>query len=167
MPTIALGRCLNDPNLFAHHFKGKSWAAWKVFLAALFGKPRMRRGWRCTVSEPGGQHGPQRHSPRRDDGRPARRQVADIGADRRLFACFRSYDQFLAPGEKQRQFVRVSVISVTASDQSSALKIGLKGRLCEAARSSQPGPDSGLVPICTKSGFSRRTAEVSTTCLRT
>ena len=36
MPVIALGRCLNDPNLFARHFSGASWAAWKVFLAALF-----------------------------------------------------------------------------------------------------------------------------------
>ena len=36
MPVIALGRCLNDPNLFARHFRGASWAAWKVFLAALF-----------------------------------------------------------------------------------------------------------------------------------
>ena len=36
MPVISLSRALADPNLFAHHFKGKSWAAWKVFLAALF-----------------------------------------------------------------------------------------------------------------------------------
>ena len=39
MPIISLGRALADPNLFAHHFRGKSWAAWKVFLAALFAEP--------------------------------------------------------------------------------------------------------------------------------
>ena len=36
MPVIPLGRCLHDKNLFANHFKGESWAAWRVFLAALF-----------------------------------------------------------------------------------------------------------------------------------
>ena len=36
MPIIPLGRCLNDPHLFANHFRNKSWAGWKVFLRALF-----------------------------------------------------------------------------------------------------------------------------------
>ena len=35
MPTISLGRCLADPNLFASHFRNKSWAGWKTFLRAL------------------------------------------------------------------------------------------------------------------------------------
>ncbi|MEJ0095430.1 MAG: hypothetical protein WDN46_19100 [Methylocella sp.] len=30
---------LNDPALFAPHFKGDSWDGWKAFLAALFGLP--------------------------------------------------------------------------------------------------------------------------------
>ena len=33
---ISLSRALDDPNLFGPHFTGKSWAPWKVFLAALF-----------------------------------------------------------------------------------------------------------------------------------
>jgi hypothetical protein len=36
MAIISLGRCLSDPNLFGRHFRGESWRAWKVFLAALF-----------------------------------------------------------------------------------------------------------------------------------
>ena len=44
MPVIALGRCLNDPNLFGRHFRGASWAAWKVFLAALFAEPADEAG---------------------------------------------------------------------------------------------------------------------------
>ena len=60
MPVIALGRCLNDPNLFGRHFRGASWAAWKVFLAALFAEPADERGWRFIVSGPGGQRGLRR-----------------------------------------------------------------------------------------------------------
>ena len=36
MPAVSLGRALADQNLFARHFRGPSWASWKVFLAALF-----------------------------------------------------------------------------------------------------------------------------------
>ena len=39
MPTISLGRALADPNLFARHFRKKSWAGWKTFLRALFAEP--------------------------------------------------------------------------------------------------------------------------------
>jgi hypothetical protein len=44
MPVVTLGRCLRDPNLFARHFRGESWAAWKVFLAALFAEPADEAG---------------------------------------------------------------------------------------------------------------------------
>jgi hypothetical protein len=33
---------LRDPNVFAPYFKGRSWSAWHVFLAALFGLPLIR-----------------------------------------------------------------------------------------------------------------------------
>ena len=33
-------QALDDPNLFKPHFKGKSWAAWRAFLAALFALAR-------------------------------------------------------------------------------------------------------------------------------
>jgi hypothetical protein len=35
--AVNLLQALDDPNLFAGHFKGASWAAWRAFLAALFG----------------------------------------------------------------------------------------------------------------------------------
>jgi hypothetical protein len=35
---MTLAEALRDPNLFARFFRGKSWAAWRVFLAALFGE---------------------------------------------------------------------------------------------------------------------------------
>ena len=44
MPVISLGRCLNDQNLFANHFRDKSWAGWKVFMAALFAEPTDEAG---------------------------------------------------------------------------------------------------------------------------
>jgi hypothetical protein len=114
MPVVALGRCLNDPNLFAHHFKGKSWAAWKVFLAALFAEAagpgdlevyRERTGrtaWPTTpfteaaviVGRRGGKS----------------RTLALIAV---YLACFRSYDQFLAPGE-------VATVGVLAVDKAQA-----------------------------------------------
>ena len=33
---LTLLECINDPNLFGPFFRRKSWAAWRVFLAALF-----------------------------------------------------------------------------------------------------------------------------------
>ena len=33
---MTLLEALRDPNLFARHFNSKSWATWRVFLAALF-----------------------------------------------------------------------------------------------------------------------------------
>src|SRR5579871_4586539 len=33
---MTLIECLGDPNLFGRFFKGKSWKAWRSFLAALF-----------------------------------------------------------------------------------------------------------------------------------
>ena len=32
-------QALQDPKVFARHFKGDTWAAWLVFLAALFALP--------------------------------------------------------------------------------------------------------------------------------
>jgi hypothetical protein len=36
---VDIVRALNDNNVFARHFRGESWTAWRVFLAALFGLP--------------------------------------------------------------------------------------------------------------------------------
>jgi hypothetical protein len=100
MPVIALGRCLKDQNLFASHFRKASWAAWKVFLAALFAEAagsgdldvyRQRTGRTAWPTAPFteaavivGRRGGKS------------RTLALIAV---YLACFRSYDQFLAPGE--------------------------------------------------------------------
>ena len=65
MPVITLGRCLRDPNLFARHFRGESWAAWKVFLAALFAEPADEAGLAVYRERTGGQCGLRRRSLRR------------------------------------------------------------------------------------------------------
>jgi hypothetical protein len=65
MPPVTLSRCLTDLNLFGPHFKGKSWAAWKVFLAALFAEtanPGDLDVYRERTSE---RRGPRRPLPRR------------------------------------------------------------------------------------------------------
>ena len=117
MPVISLGRCLRDPNLFARHFRGESWAAWKVFLAALFAEPadeaglavyRERTGrtaWPTTPFTEGavivGRRGGKS------------RTLALVAV---YLACFRSYDQFLAPGE-------VATIGILAVDKGQARAI--------------------------------------------
>jgi hypothetical protein len=37
--TPSIIQCLDDPRLFAPHFKGGSWGPWKAWLAALFALP--------------------------------------------------------------------------------------------------------------------------------
>jgi hypothetical protein len=57
MPVIALGRCLNDPNLFGRHFRGASWRAWRVFLAALFAEAVVQMTSTSIARTLGGQRG--------------------------------------------------------------------------------------------------------------
>ena len=117
MPIVSLGRALNDPNLFGPHFKGKSWAAWKVFLAALFAEAadeaaqavyRERTGRTAWPTAPFteaavivGRRGGKS------------RTLALIAV---YLACFRSYEPFLAPGE-------VATIGVLAVDKGQARAI--------------------------------------------
>ena len=119
MPIIStFGRALNDPNLFGPSLQGqKSWAAWKVFLAALFAEGADEAAQAGTIGS-----GPSmndvahlRPSPeaavivgRR--GGKSRTLAAGIAV---YLACFRSYEQFLAiPGE-------VATIGILAVDKGS------------------------------------------------
>jgi hypothetical protein len=117
MPVIALGRCLNDPNLFANHFRGASWAAWRVFLAALFAEAtgpddlnvyRMRTGRTAWPTAPFteaavivGRRGGKS------------RTLALIAV---YLACFRDYAPYLAAGE-------VATVGILAVDKGQARTI--------------------------------------------
>ena len=117
MPTISLGRALADPNLFARHFRNKSWAAWKTFLRALFAESpsaddlevyRARTGRTVWPSAPFTE---------------AAVIVGRRGGKSRILAlvavylaCFRDYGPYLAPGE-------VATIGVLAVDKGQARAI--------------------------------------------
>ena len=103
-----------DPSLFGPWFQGKSWDAWKAFLAALFGLPMGKAGLALY----------QRHTSRQSAPRaPAREAWLVVG--RRggksligallgvFFACFKDNRGKLAPGE-------VATIMVIASDRRQA-----------------------------------------------
>jgi hypothetical protein len=117
MPVISLNRALSDPNLFGPHFKGKSWAAWKVFLAALFAE---------TADEAG--LAVYREMTRRSSWPTAPFTEAAVIVGRRggksrtlaliavYLACFRTYDAYLAPGE-------VATVGVLAVDKGQARAI--------------------------------------------
>ena len=117
MPVISLSRALADPNLFAHHFKGKSWAAWKVFLAALFAEPADEAGLAVYRERTGRTSWPTAPFTEaavivgRRGGKS--RTLALIAV---YLACFRSYEQFLAPGE-------VATIGILAVDKGQARAI--------------------------------------------
>ena len=117
MPVITLGRCLRDPNLFARHFRGGSWAAWKVFLAALFAEPADEAGLAVYRERTGRTAWPTAPFTEaavivgRRGGKS--RTLALVAV---YLACFRSYDQFLAPGE-------VATIGILAVDKGQARAI--------------------------------------------
>jgi hypothetical protein len=106
--------CLRDPNLFGRFFKGKSWKAWRSFLATLFAEPARddeialyractgRTAWptlafteaAVVVGRRGGKS----------------RILALIAV---YLATMRDYSTYLAPGE-------VATIAVLAADRSQA-----------------------------------------------
>ena len=114
---ISLSRALDDPNLFGPHFTGKSWAPWKVFLAALFAEAadeaaqavyRERTGRKTWPTAPFteaavivGRRGGKS------------RTLALIAV---YLACFRDYGPYLAAGE-------VATIGVLAVDKGQARAI--------------------------------------------
>ena len=97
MPVITLGRCLNDPNLFAVISAAQSWRAWKVFLAALFAEPADEAGLAVYRERTGRTAWPTAPFTEaavivgRRGGKS--RTLALVAV---YLACFRSYDQFLA-----------------------------------------------------------------------
>jgi hypothetical protein len=120
---MTLLEALRDPNLFGRHFRGKSWRAWRAFLAVLFAEVpsagdidiyracTSREAWPTSafteaaliVGRRGGKS----------------RTLALIAV---FLACFKDYGPFLAPGE-------VATIAVLAADRSQA-----RAASCEPCR---------------------------------
>jgi hypothetical protein len=117
MALMTLLEALRDANLFGRHFRGPSWKAWRVFLAALFAEPPQvgdidlyrvltgRTAWpkapfveaALIVGRRGGKS----------------RTLALIAV---FLACFRDYGPYLAPGE-------VATVAILAADRSQARAI--------------------------------------------
>jgi hypothetical protein len=115
--SLTILQAMDDPNLFAPWFRGKTWAAWRAFLAALFA---------CEMS--GAEIEVfQRHTGRKTTPAEAFREAwlccgrragkSRIAALIAIYvALFRRYDAFLAPGE-------VATVLVIAADRKQARTI--------------------------------------------
>jgi hypothetical protein len=114
---MTLAEALRDPNLFARHFRGASWAAWKVFLAALFAEaPRgddlaVYQAYTGRAAWPASPFAEAALIVGRRGGKS--RTLALIAV---FLACFKDYAPYLAPGE-------VATIAVLAADRSQARAI--------------------------------------------
>lgn len=112
-------QCMDDPQLFAPHFKGKSgtWGPWRTFLRTLFGltlsPEELELFEACTgrASAPTVAFLEAAIICGRRAGKS--RVLATIAV---FLACFRSYEQYLAPGE-------VATIAIIASDRKQARAI--------------------------------------------
>jgi hypothetical protein len=108
---------LRDPNVFAPYFKGGSWAAWHVFLAALFGLPLSRDQLAVFKQFTGRDTAPtgQLKEAWLVCGRRAGKSfiLAVIAV---FLACFKDWRPFLGPGE-------VGTIMIIAKDRQQARSI--------------------------------------------
>jgi hypothetical protein len=111
---MTLEQALNDPNLFARFFRGKSWKSWRSFSRALYAEPPLgddlsvfqactgRTAWPTTVSNESalivGRRGGKS------------RTLALIAV---YLATMKDYAAYLAPGE-------VATIAILAADRSQA-----------------------------------------------
>ena len=114
---MTLLEALRDLNLFGKHFKGQSWKAWRVFLAALFAEAPAGDDLAVYRTCTGREAWPQAPFTEaalivgRRGGKS--RTLALIAV---FLACFKDYGPFLAPGE-------VATIAVLAADRSQARAI--------------------------------------------
>ncbi len=115
--TFSILDAMDDPALFAPHFKGDTWHHWRAFLAALHGLPMDDDALALY----------RHHTGRQDAPTAAFSEAALIvgrrGGKSRVLAllavwaaCFRDYTPFLAPGE-------VATVAVVAADRRQARTI--------------------------------------------
>ena len=118
MPVISLGRCLNDPNLFGRHFRGQSWRAWRVFLAALFAEPAADEAglatYRACTGRQAWPSAPFTEAAVIVGRRGGKSRILALIAV--YLATMRDYGPYLAPGE-------VATIGVLAVDKGQARSI--------------------------------------------
>ena len=98
---LTLLDAMQDKALFGPWFQGKSWAAWKAFLAALFGLPVHKATLEIYRQHTGRTSAPD--SPVREawlvvGRRGGKSLVSALVAV--FLACFRDYRKILAPGER-------------------------------------------------------------------
>ncbi|MBR0839116.1 hypothetical protein JQ607_02820 [Bradyrhizobium liaoningense] len=129
-PIISILDAMDDPRLFRHHFRDiKTWSAWRVFLATLFGLPM-----------DADQLGLFRECTGRDSPDPNGYREADLVIGRRggksfvlaliavFLATIRTWTHYLAPGER-------ATIMVIAADRKQARTIL---RYCKGLLSETP-----------------------------
>jgi hypothetical protein len=115
--NVTILDAMSDPKLFGPWFRGKSWDAWRVFLAALFGLPMTPAMLGVYQKHTGRKAAPtvQFREARLLCGRRAGKSL--IAALIVVFlAIFRDYAPFLAPGE-------VATMMVIAADRRQARTI--------------------------------------------
>jgi hypothetical protein len=115
--TPSIIECLDDPALFAGHFRGDTWCPWRTVLKALFGLPLDEAETALYRTHTGRTEAPA------DPFKEAAFIVGRRGGKSRILAliavylaCFRDYAPFLAPGE-------VATIAVIAADRKQARSI--------------------------------------------
>lgn len=114
---ISILAALDDPNLFASHFRDAHWDRWRVFLAALFGLP-MDEDQLAIY-----RHHTGRTAPPASPSKEAALVVGRRGGKSRVLALvatylatFRDYEQYLAPGE-------MATVAVIAANRRQARSI--------------------------------------------
>ena len=115
--TPSIIECLDDPALFAGHFKGDTWGPWRTVLKALFGLPLDEAETALYRTHTGRTEAPT------EPFKEAALVVGRRGGKSRILAliavylaCFRDYAPYLAPGE-------VATIAVIAADRKQARSI--------------------------------------------
>ena len=115
--TLNILDALDDPNVFAPHFRGGTWRPWRAFLAALFALPMDADALALYQAHTGRQDAPTvpfKEAALIIGRRGGKSRVLALIAV--FLACFRDYAPYLAPGE-------VATIAILAADRKQARSI--------------------------------------------
>jgi hypothetical protein len=114
---ISIIEALDDPALFAPHFNGGTWGPWRTVLKALFALPMDEAEaalYRACTGRAEAPTEPFKEAALVVGRRGGKSRALSLIAV--YLSCFRSYDEYLAPGE-------VATIAVIASDRKQARSI--------------------------------------------